>query len=834
MPEVSEELMDEDYRISGDIYVIQAVSDHVSDDLEDMLLTRIENHGQVIVKLAGNAISIVRDGEALHQLLHNTARNNDPVDIPKALLDVVYICEKKSHIYMIVDNEEQFTEDAEMVLMILKDSSIRVDVIDLRKGDHERKRRQAVNLYQLLANVSGGSVITTDKNNIGNAVNIITQSLQTTRVNIMRFSYPKPAGDKFSISVDDTMKKLVVKVQAEKAQPVMIATNPAGLPSIARPQSIGVAAAGSVIALLEINITTAADCGRWNIMKMDPSLWDVTVQGDSPVDFTHQFVEPGPGGFGEYPIKGRPIAKTVYKMVVTVPEYAKVNKVAVSFLMIRDSLMPKGFGPLTNVGGRRGQSIFYTNITIPEDPFMIAIEGRDKTSHTFRRIDPSLITPVTLKLFVPPMSGVVLLESERLDIPFTVYNAGAKEQDIDVKIEDDQSFAMDPKIHSYTIKAGQNETGHFTLKAGTKGGVTTTVTINAKPFLGISTFSQGQFELRRFTVKEKEDHVDPTCNITNIQGTCNFGVDPCACVNYTWSADMEIGDVGLGLDKVEILNASVSYTFKNDPFTSGYNISMGIVKAKIGYNCCFQSAIVQATDTKKNTGECEVNVTKNFVPPDLSQCNKTTTTSTSTTTGATTTVITSSTVSSVSSPSSGSSTPSSGSTASSGKTGSATTNTAATGTVPVGSVIGTTKATQSTSPRPGASTNSPSGGSSVTGSSLGALTKNGVTAGTNTGTNAATNTGSSPKGGQSTTAAPQTSNNSDNGGNNNGLTATAIGAGMAIGAVIGVTALAAMALIFKKAMSKQNQSVSPSGERRRHRRDSERDRARRQSNLAWT
>jgi len=43
-------------------------------------------------------------------------------------------------------------------------------------------------------------------------------------------------------------------------------------------------------------------------MKIDSNIWDVTVQADNPVDFTHTFVEPGPGGFGEYPIKGRPIA----------------------------------------------------------------------------------------------------------------------------------------------------------------------------------------------------------------------------------------------------------------------------------------------------------------------------------------------------------------------------------------------------------------------------------------------------------------------------------------------------------------------------------------------
>ena len=36
--------------------------------------------------------------------------------------------------------------------------------------------------------------------------------------------------------------------------------------------------------------------------------WDVTISAQSPVDFTYDFLESGPGGYGEYPIQGRPIA----------------------------------------------------------------------------------------------------------------------------------------------------------------------------------------------------------------------------------------------------------------------------------------------------------------------------------------------------------------------------------------------------------------------------------------------------------------------------------------------------------------------------------------------
>ncbi|KAH3869243.1 hypothetical protein DPMN_032406 [Dreissena polymorpha] len=71
------------------------------------------------------------------------------------------------------------------------------------------------------------------------------------------------------VFVDDTITKLIVRVQAERSQPVVIAMTPSVVPSSSRPTYIGSASAGSVVALLEINITQASDYGIWKIMKMD-------------------------------------------------------------------------------------------------------------------------------------------------------------------------------------------------------------------------------------------------------------------------------------------------------------------------------------------------------------------------------------------------------------------------------------------------------------------------------------------------------------------------------------------------------------------------------------
>lgn len=39
---------------------------------------------------------------------------------------------------------------------------------------------------------------------------------------------------------------------------------------------------------------------------------DVDVTASTDLDFSYQFMQSGPGGFGDYPLIGRPIAGMIY------------------------------------------------------------------------------------------------------------------------------------------------------------------------------------------------------------------------------------------------------------------------------------------------------------------------------------------------------------------------------------------------------------------------------------------------------------------------------------------------------------------------------------------
>lgn len=493
------------FHVSGDVFIVDKLSSGSQDALQVLFENVLETSDEVFVKIAGNSISIITDFGELTDVLKNANNQKDGrYNIVNDILEVLQVAPRITHFYIVTGQGCGGTELTEDLTTQIKRRDVRIDILHLQDDyDNGFRLKRQINFYQLLANISGGSVINTNKQNIGSALDLLKQSIKTSLIHIMRFSDHSPAGKKFRIPVDDTMTQFIFRAQVERSNPVIIATNPAGIPPPAHPRLLGKASAGTVVGLLETNLTKPTDYGTWDIIKMDFNLWDIQVDGQSPIDFTHEFLEPGSGGFGEFPIKGRPIIGNTYKLSINVPEYAKVQNVSMGMLFTRETLMPIVMRPLKNVGGRRGKSMFYEHFTIPSKDFMVGIEGRDKSGHMFRRIDPVMITPVGLKLVIPSLTGVRFYQNETLAIPFTVINQGSKEQDVDVKIEDDKKFAQPPSILSSTIKPGQNFSGTFTIKAGLTVGETTTVTITAKPYLGHGLFSQGQFEIRRFTVLDK-------------------------------------------------------------------------------------------------------------------------------------------------------------------------------------------------------------------------------------------------------------------------------------------------------------------------------------------
>ncbi|XP_045208573.2 uncharacterized protein LOC123560448 [Mercenaria mercenaria] len=323
----------------------------------------------------------------------------------------------------------------------------------------------------------------------------IVKRSATNTVDIAMFTDSSAPGKTFTVYVDNTMTRLIIEVKVERSNPVAIVTRPSGIPG-PRPNLNGTASTGTVTATIEANIS-AADYGIWKINKLDSNIWTVKVRGESPLDFSHQFLE---GSFIQVPITGEPVQGKTYKTVITVSEYATIQKVDMVLLFVTEKSSPANMMFPTEKGGGKYE---VASLKMLDKDFMIGIQGKDKAGNFFRRI--AVIKPVALILTVPSFagSGEKLYENTKLDIPFTVVNKLSKDQDIDVRIQDTQGFAEAPTIISATLKPGENITGKFVITGGLLG-VSTDVTITAKPYLGHGKVSHGPSEAWTFTVERNQ------------------------------------------------------------------------------------------------------------------------------------------------------------------------------------------------------------------------------------------------------------------------------------------------------------------------------------------
>ncbi|KAK3591413.1 hypothetical protein CHS0354_005340 [Potamilus streckersoni] len=356
--------------------------------------------------------------------------------------------------------------------------------------------------------------------------------------------------------------------------------------------------------------------GIWKLTRSDTQEWEVDITGNSTLDFTHKLTQPGPGGIGQYPLVGRPIAGSNTTVAISVPHYDYVQSVDNLILLDANGAILDNV-TLHNVGGRRGQPLFSGSIIIPSKEFKIAVEGYDKNNHRFQRMNPILMSTLAIKLEVLQISGT-LYKNENVDIPYRVANVGSSTS-VTVSITDDQSFAQLPTSHSYTLATNANQTGKFVLRAGGTKGVTTTVTISVKP-VGVSD-NKIQFSVRRITVEERlvtkaPDKTPPICNVNHVTGKCDVGTDVCRCSKLTWSMTV-VGQDMEGLLSAFVSGGSLKATFSTDPFSAGHT---GNISAYISDDCCHQNAIVTFVDLSGNVGKCHANFTPGFIQPDPKLC----------------------------------------------------------------------------------------------------------------------------------------------------------------------------------------------------------------------
>lgn len=487
-------------------------------------------------------------------------------------------------------------------------------------GLRHKRALSGLDIYHLIADTSGGTVYETDKSNIGAVVDIIKESVSTKPpVTVMKFKQLSSSSNEFEIPVDNLIQNLTVKLQGSLTSvPNMNLYHPSGAredfsnASVATEQTLGVK-----LRVIKLYKPTP---GKWKMKRTATVDIDVDVTASTDLEFFYQFMQPGPGGFGDYPLLGRPIAGENTTVQVSIPLVDKLRSVDKLLLLDRNGNVINNYS-LHNVGGRRGKSLFKTYVTIPTKEFEIAVEGTDKSGNIFRRLDPKILSSLAIQLEVLPSSGTLYI-NQSITLPYRVKNVGGGTTSIQVSITDDKGFAQSPTSRSHSLSSHTSENGTFVLKAGPTKGVTTTVTISAKAAGAPN--NKVQFNVRRITVEEKIvrviDTKAPICNVTSTTGKCDFGADICQCSKHNWEMTADVGDDGDGLQDVFSSGAGNSSTFTKDSFHIGHTLAKGVIHTSLRADCCHQQAKITVLDLAGNIGLCDVVITPGFVAPDPKLC----------------------------------------------------------------------------------------------------------------------------------------------------------------------------------------------------------------------
>ncbi|XP_052253664.1 uncharacterized protein LOC127860010 isoform X2 [Dreissena polymorpha] len=485
------------------------------------------------------------------------------------------------------------------------------------ENEEARVKRQltGLDLYHRIADASGGTVYETDKTNIATVVDIIKDSVASKPlVSVLKFAQLSSSNNTFEIPVDDLVRNLTIKIQSASASlPGIELFKPNGSKETFGDKHF---AASSTLGkkLMVITLFTPTP-GPWRIRRTSNQELLVEVQAKTDLDFQYKLLTPSMDGYGLYPLTGDNTT-----IQINVPLAENVTSVDQVILVDKNGAM-LSHSPLVLVGGSKaGKTLLKSNIIIPSTDFRLAIEGRDKHGHVFRRLNPELITTLAIKLQVLPLSGSLYV-NQTISIPYLVGSPGSGVR-VTVNISDDLGFALSPISHSHTLSTNSTQNGTFILRAGPTKGVTCTITISARADRAPA--NQVQYSILRMIVEEKivkiMDKTPPTCRVTNLNGKCDIGSDVCACANQTWRMTAEVSDNESGLFSVFPSGAGNGSTFNHTVFSSGHKPADGKIIAYLTADCCHQNAKVTVVDLEGNVDVCYVTITPGFVPPSPKLC----------------------------------------------------------------------------------------------------------------------------------------------------------------------------------------------------------------------
>ncbi|KAL4229306.1 von Willebrand factor (vWF) type A domain [Mactra antiquata] len=334
-----------------------------------------------------------------------------------------------------------------------------------------QKRDSGTNPFDLIAGISGGSVIHTDKDNISSAIDLLT-SRMVNQVVILRKQVKVNGTTRFSFYLDETVKEIGLKTATECCTPYITVQDPKGTNFTKSSANVTIKVDTTTTLYELINGTLLT--GEWVVIIDDSKKqdYDVTVYGSSLISFNLDFCDSRGNT-----VSGQPISDSKETYVKVSPSGFDLTSNWTYFILKTINGTQLQQLPFGRIQGSRTSRAFLLQVTWPNMDVHVAVQGLDKSGHVFTRELPSLIQPLGIRVVLDNSDiGYITSCEIPTKLSFTVTNLLSVNENISCQVSSSNS-----KFEA-TVTSD-----HLTVRSLQTINVTASLTVTSSPSLGEST-----------------------------------------------------------------------------------------------------------------------------------------------------------------------------------------------------------------------------------------------------------------------------------------------------------------------------------------------------------
>ncbi|XP_053478045.1 von Willebrand factor A domain-containing protein 7-like [Ictalurus furcatus] len=442
-------------------------------------------------------------------------------------------------------------------------------------------------VYQDLAQASGGHAIEVSKETLSQATNIIAVTSRSTLVTLFQAIRNTAKVDIFSVFVDSSVQNLTIFITGNS--PDYTITSPSGI-SQSSTELIG--ALGLIQRVgnfhtVQPNISDPT--GLWLFSVKSTQLYTIRVVGQSEVDFLFDFVELSQEFHSSYAVlNSRPAANTNITLMVSMVGGDSVRPTKVS--LVEASSSNSLNGTLEEVAS--GQYLVTFN-SIPAGEFTVRVAGQISSSrssdNTFQRQSPTQFQTSSVTITTQPVGTIE--PGKPFTLPFTVETSGSGGS-FNIRVSNDRNFDTHFNT-SITLESGGSANGAVTLTVpeNTSSGTDVTLTIEAEEMDG---GDSNYIVLRLAIVAPVTDITHPLCEEVTINADCSVN-----CSLSSWYLTAKMTD-GSGIQSVRVLQGNGTLITTTVLSDTGMNVTMVVYNS----SCCFRELELVAVDAVGNVATC--------------------------------------------------------------------------------------------------------------------------------------------------------------------------------------------------------------------------------------